>query len=138
MSTSAAGAAADLRVAVLHARWRWTGLPLLVTGVGLLLTAVAGWVSGGSGWTVMLSCFGTGLGLASFGANHDTAMAYALRVRQDRDASLPDALRREVQDELEQDRDTLLSLRPAPRVALVVPLVAFAVQSWVLLRLAGA
>ena len=86
----------------------------------------------------MLSLFGTGLGLASFGANHDTAMVYALRVRQDRDAVLPDALRREVQEELEQDRDSMLSLRPAPRVALVIPLLAFAVQSWVLLRVVGA
>ena len=111
---------------------------MFLTGLGLLFTALAGWVAGGSGWSVMLSVFGTGLGLASFGANHDTAMAYALRVRQDRETALPDALRREVQEELEVDRDSMLSLRPAPRVALVVPLVAFAVQSWVLLRLVGA
>lgn len=131
-------AAADLRTAVLHARWRWSGLPLLISGGCLLLGALFSWLAGGSGWTVMLSVFGTGLGLASFGANHDTAMAYAMRVRQDREVSLPDALRREVADELERDRETMLSLRPAPRAALVIPLVAAAAQSWVLLRLVGA
>ena len=127
----------DLRTASLHARWRWTGLPLLLTGVSLLVWALLAFGGGGSGVTVMLSLFGTGLGLASFGANHDTAMAAAIRVWQAR-GGLPDHLVAEVQEELERDREAALSLRPAPRVALVIPLVALAVQCWVVLRLVGA
>ena len=135
-STPSAGAQ-DLKVAQLHSRWRWAGLPLLITGVGLLLGAFTQLVAGGSGWTLMLALFGTGMGLASFGANHDTAMAYAIRVRQSRDTQLPANLADEVDEELERDRDGALGLRPAPRVALVLPLVALAVQCWVVLRLVG-
>jgi hypothetical protein len=137
-ATSSSAASRDLRVAMLHARWRWSGLPLLVTGVVLLLWAFTQAVGGQSGWTLMLSVFGTGLGLASFGANHDTAMASALRVRQAREPQLPDGLAKEIEEELERDREGALGLRPAPRVALVIPLVGLAVQCWVLLRLVGA
>lgn len=136
-ASSPASGAQDLKVAQLHARWRWAGLPLLISGVCLLLGAFTQLLGGGSGWTLMLAFFGTGMGLASFGANHDTAMAFAIRVRQSRDHHLPAKLADEVEEELERDREGALGLRPSPRVALVLPLVALAVQCWVVLRLVG-
>ncbi len=138
MTQASSSSARDLRVAVLHSRWRWAGLPLLLTGVTLLMWAFVATMGGGTAWNLMLSLFGTGLGLASFGANHDTAMAFALRVRRAREPRLPEGLSREVDEELERDRDAALGLRPSPRIALVIPLMALAVQCWVLLRLVGA
>jgi hypothetical protein len=134
---AAAAAARDIQKAQLHAKWRWTGLPLLLCGASLLLGAVVQGVAGGPFTTVMLALFGTGLSLASFGANHDTAMAHALKARAVPGVTLPPALADEIEEELERDRDATRGLRPAPRVALAVPLVALAVQCWVLLRLVG-
>ncbi len=120
--------------AVRHARLRWVGAPLLMTGVGLLGMGVYGSFFGGSLWTVALGAFGTGLALASFGANHDAAMAFAF---QGRESDLPRALKDELAEELEGDRDAVLTLRPAPRVAMVIPWVAVAVQIWVAVRIFG-
>ncbi len=124
----------ELRGAVRHARWRWSGAPLLVVGLVLFFWALQRWGAGGSGWTVLLAVLGTGLGLASFGANHDTALALALRAGPE---GLPPALRRELDEELARDRDGTLDLVPAPRVALVLPFIAAAVQALVVARLLG-
>ena len=71
------------------------------------------------------------------GANHDTAMALAFRVRMKGGDQLTDALREELGTELERDGDAVARLKAAPRIALVLPLVAIAVQTWVFLRLTG-
>ena len=120
--------------AVRHARLRWVGAPLLLTGVALLGTAIYQSLLGGSVWTAALGAFGTGLGLASFGANHDAAIAYAF---QGRESALPRALKEELAEELDADRNNVLSLRPAPKVAMTIPWVAVAVQGWVFFRLFG-
>ncbi len=125
----------DVSIAIRHARLRWVGAPLLVTGVLLVLTATLSALSGGNGWNVMLSMFGTGTALASFGANHDTAMAHALRVRTD--TRLPVDLKHEVEQELARNRNDTLGLRPSAGAGMVVPLVAIAAQAWLLWRLLG-
>jgi hypothetical protein len=107
-----------------------------VTGALLLVLAALKAVSGGSGWVVMLGCFGLGTALASFGANHDTALAHAVRVRAD--ANLPVSLREEVDAELARDRDEVMGLRPSAIAGMVVPLVCVAAQSYIAWRLLGA
>lgn len=93
-------------------------------------------MQGGAVWVVLVSLLGCGMGLASFGANHDTAMAMALRSQEaGGGALLPEALAREVAEELRADRDELLALRPSPRVAAVLPLVALTVQGYLLWRI---
>ena len=135
MSTDA-DAIKDIQVAVRHARLRWVGAPLLFTGILLILLAVLQMVSGGPVWMVMLGLFGLGTALASFGANHDTAMAHAVRVRLH--ANLPVPLRDEVDAELERDRNDVMGLRPSAIAGLVVPVVCICVQGFVAWRLLGA
>jgi hypothetical protein len=81
---------------------------------------------------VALACFGTGLALASFGANHDAAMGYAL-VSQD--SGLPASLKDELDAELVRDRAGVMKARPAPNVGMVMPLLAGGVQAFALWRL---
>jgi hypothetical protein len=132
----ASAASNDIRVAVRHARLRWVGAPLLLTGGLLAVLAFLTMASGGSGWTVMLGCFGMGTALASFGSNHDTAMAHAIRVRTD--PNLPDGLREEVEAELAKDRSEMLSLRPSAIAGLMVPVLSVGVQGYVAWQLLGA
>ena len=124
----------SVKSAVRHARLRWVGAPLLLSGIALLGTAVYQSFFGGSPWTVAMGAFGTGLALASFGANNDAAIAFAFQGRED---ELPRALKDELAEELDSDRDGVLRLRPAPKVAMVIPWVAAAVQGWVFVRVAG-
>ena len=124
-------------LAARHARLRWIGAPLLASGLILAGWAVHASIGGGSLWNVALGMAGAGLSLASCGANHDTAMALAFRSR---DAGLPDGLQAELNEELERDRDEIIDLRPAPKVGLVMPVIAVGLQAWVctrLLELAG-
>ena len=69
-----------------HARLRWIGAPLLVTGLSLIGLCVADWLQGGSGYTILLGTLGTGMGLASFGANHEAVIALAARYAESEDA----------------------------------------------------
>lgn len=127
---------AVLQQAVRHARMRWVGAPLLLSGLGVLVWSIL-WGAAGRGWlSALLGLLGTGLGLASFGANHDTALALALRVRESGGA-LPDFLARELDAELETDRAGTMGLRPAPRVAMALPFFALAVQAFAAWRLLG-
>jgi hypothetical protein len=120
--------------AIRHARLRWIGAPLLLTGSSTLVLAVYRAFVGGSGWTVGLAAFGTGLALATFGANHDTAMAYGFAAREE---ALPRALKDEINEELERNRGGIVDTRPAPRIGHVIPVVAFTVQALAWVRLAG-
>ena len=129
-------AESDLSTARRHAMWRWSGAPLLLSGILLLLAALAGVIQGGSGFTAMLGMFGCGLSLASFGANHEAAVASALRARQ-QGADLPERIARDLDEELARDRAGTMGLRASPRIALVLPFVAVMVQSGVVWRLIG-
>ena len=117
-----------------HAKLRWVGAPLLLSGVLLLCTAVFRALIGGSGWTAAFSFFGAALALASFGANHDATMAYAF---EGRGQGLSPSLREELEEELERDRDGVVGSRPTPKLAMVIPVIAVCVQAWVAWRLFG-
>jgi len=136
---ASASASADAKQARFHARLRWAGAPLLLTGVLLLGWGVVSVMGGQSVTVIFIGFFGCGLGLASFGANHDTAMALALSARdaQGEEPVLSDELARELKEELDTDRGEVLSLRPSPRIAMVIPLVALLVQGFLLWRLSG-
>ncbi len=127
---------ADADNASFHARLRWVGAPLLLSGFVMLMWALSLAARGGSMLTVMLGLFGCGMSLASFGANHDTALALAIRSRSGSDGGqLSQKLAREVAGELEVDRSGTMALRASPRIAMVLPLVALLVQSLVFWRL---
>lgn len=120
-----------------HAALRWVGAPLLVTGLFGLLSALLGLAGGGPGLNVMLGLFGTGMALASFGANNDTALALALRARDSGTERLSPQLEAELNEELERDRKGVLELKASPTVAMVLPVVATAVQAGLAWRLFG-
>lgn len=126
--------ATDANHASRHAALRWVGAPLLLTGFGLLIFAVVTWAGGGSGWNIGLSLFGTGLGLASFGANNDAALALALRASES-GAALSPSLAAELEHELARDRSGLMGLIPAPTFAMIVPVLALGAQAFLLSRL---
>lgn len=120
---------------VLHARLRWLGAPLLLTGVAAVIGAVF-YIAGTGEWFVFaLAAFGAGLGLASFGANHDTAMALGYSVLDS--GGLPPGLRAELDRELARDRAAIIALRAAPRISLVIPLIAILIQAYVWWTLLG-
>lgn len=132
MSASTAASTQAVARAQRHATVRWAGAPLLFTGAGLLLASVLALAGGSSGWNIPLSLFGTGLGLASFGANHDAAIAYLVQAPR---KGLPQGLQAELDEELQRDRAGTLALKPVPGVALALPLVAILVQGFVAWRL---
>jgi len=132
---SAARTAPDVTIAVRHARLRWLGAPLLITGFLVLLSAALSMAAGGSGWHVMIGMFGTGTALATFGANHDTAMVHALRSRED--PALPAHLVKEIDGELKRDRGDTLALRPSVWAGFLVPFLAIGAQCWVGWQLLG-
>jgi hypothetical protein len=123
----------DADSASFHARLRWVGAPLLLSGFIMLMWALSLLSRGGSGLTVMFGLFGCGMALASFGANHDTALALA--IRSGGGGKLAPKLAREVSEELEVDRSGTMALRASPRIAMALPLVALMVQSFVFWRL---
>lgn len=127
---------ADAALARRHALLRWTGVPLLFTGFSLVGLALYAWSQGGAGINVGLSLFGTGLGLASFGANNDAALALAMRASEAGDA-LPPSLSAELTLELKRDRAAIMALKISSGFALVVPLLAVALQVWAASRLLG-
>lgn len=110
-----------------HATLRWLGLPLFGFGLVLVVVAIVA-VAGGAPWTrIPLALLATGLGLASFGSNNDTALALARdTARSQRSPALAD----ELQDELDRDRGAVLALRPTPKTGLVMPVLALALQGW--------
>lgn len=119
-------------LAARHARLRWVGAPLLFSGVALVISALLSLGHGGSGSNIALGLFGTGLGLATFGANHDTAMALALLAG---DANKP-AIKAELAEELARDRAEVMGTRASPRIAMALPLVAILVQGLAMWRIA--
>ncbi|MCB9779031.1 MAG: hypothetical protein H6742_10740 [Alphaproteobacteria bacterium] len=121
-----------------HAALRWSGVPLLLTGFALLAFGIYSTVRGGPWTNIPLGLLSSGLGLSAFGANHDTALAYAQEAYEGPERSqLDDKLRGELEAELERDRDAMHDLRPSPKVALAMPFVAVLVQAFVSWRLLG-
>jgi hypothetical protein len=126
----------ELDQALLCTRLRWVGVPLLALGALMAVSAIL-MVATGRPWTLIPhGLLASGLALASFGANHDSAMALAWSARG-QGASLPEALGQELDAELARDRQAVLSLRASPKVAMGIPVLALGVQIWLAWRLIG-
>ena len=127
--------AAPHTAAARHAALRWLGPPLLLSGALLLLGALV-LVAQGAPWSrIPWALFGMGLGLATFGANNDTALALAQQAASRGQGGLSEALSRELEAELEQDRGAVLGLKASPVVGMVMPALALLVQGWLCWRL---
>lgn len=134
--TPAALAAAASR----HASVRWVGAPLLLTGLFGLVNAIISLPAHGTWADFGLGMFGTGLALASFGANNDAALALALQAQEATPGGgtpLNPELARELAEELAADQAGVSELKASPRVALVLPFVCLAVQAGLAWRLLG-
>ena len=100
-----------------HARLRWAGPPLLVSGLALVGLCIASYLQGGSGYPFFIGLLGMGLGLGSFGANHETAMALALQyTNHDAETPLPENIAKELKEELDRDSEATQNLQPFPRL----------------------
>lgn len=136
MTTEALAAAAAR-----HASVRWVGAPLMLTGLIGLVSAILALPGHGTWLDFGLGMFGTGLALASFGANNDAALSLALQVKEatrgGAASPLSPALAEELDQELAADRAGVADLKAAPKVALVIPFVCMAVQGGLAWRLLG-
>ena len=129
--------ASSLSLCQRHARLRWVGPPLLLSGLTMVGLCIASFLQGGSGYPFFIGLLGMGLGLGSFGANHETAMALALEyTTNDSETPLPKGIADELKEELERDSDATQNLRPFPKTAMILPLIALGVQgltAWIVL-----
>lgn len=125
----------EAAAAAQHARLRWVGAPLLLSGALLAFVALTSSFGGGATGLVLAAIGATLSGLASFGVNHDTAMAFAMRAAPDR---LPPALAEEANAERERLRKGAPALRPNRAAALLVPLICIGLQAFLTWRLFGA
>lgn len=116
----------DANAALRHARLRWVGVPLFFCGVVGLVITIALVVLTEARWNgIMLYVATTGLSLAVFGLNNDTALAYAHRAPRD---ALPRELSDELDAEAARDRQDLAKLAPSPRAAMVMTLIALSLH----------
>lgn len=125
--------------ALMHARARWVGAPLLFGASAQVIWALIHAALGGAWLPLLAALTGAMLALASFGANHDAAMALLLRLRVDDGPvrGVPESLLAELDEELQRDRDGMMGLQPRSRVARLLPILAMLVQAavaWWLLR----
>jgi hypothetical protein len=131
-----------------HLRLRYIGFPLLVCGLLILITALLShhieWY-----WKIgsVVSC---GLSLASFGSNHDTAIAYATtlphqklkNVIQSETEQLEPRLQKslsyilaELEDENSWKKTTADNIEAHPYIASIIPLVTISLQIFIFLHL---
>lgn len=131
-----------------HLRLRYIGFPLLVCGLLILITTLLNhqlaWY-----WKIgsVVSC---GLSLASFGSNHDTAIAYATTLPhqklktliQSQAANLEPHLQKslsyvlsELDDEQNWKKENPENLEPHPYLASIIPLITISLQIWIFIHL---
>ena len=127
-------ARAELRLAQRHLSWRWAGAPLFVSGALIFLWAFSDIPQGGRLGTAMFAFGGMMMGLTSFGANHDAAVSFALRTQAAGDP-LPATLQGELDEELRRDREAVYGLKPSPKIAMLLPFAALALQAYVVYRI---
>ncbi len=123
--------------AVLHARMRWLGVVLFLAGLLSLGGAVALiFFADGRISSIFISLFACGLGLGTFGAHNDTALA---QLRDHRwHPGTPERLAHEVNQEFLFNRIELSQLRATPKTSWIVTVAALAVLAWAVSRLVTA
>lgn len=133
---------------IFHLRLRYIGFPLLICGLLILITALLShhleWY-----WKIgsIMSC---GLSLASFGSNHDTAIAYATElphqklknVLQTEATQLEPQLKKglsyilnELDDENSWNNVNSSNFEPHPYIASIVPVITICLQIYIFLHL---
>ena len=121
----------SIQLAVRHLYFRWIGAFLLVSGVLLFLRhAFVTFEPSNLVKQIFIlgSCM---LAFASFGINHDTAVAYALRAREEGVAlSEHPILEMELKEDLARDSAGTMSLKPHPVLSYVIPGVALLLQGY--------
>jgi len=123
------------KAAEFHYRYRWIGLPLLLSGMGTFLFAASVFPRTGDWFGLILSVGCTLIALTSFGINHDSATAYSLLLKKtDKADKMSSVMIHELEEDLSWDRRSTLSLRAHPVAAVLVPWLAVAFQTYVFLR----
>ena len=126
---------ADLAaVARRYARLRWIGIGLFWISLilfGALVLAVAAY--GLPPYRLMLGFLCMGLSLGSFGTASDTAL-WAMRELRSRN-QLPPEFRKEWQQEVSLRADRIRGLHAAPRMALLMPILAMGAQGMAVYRI---
>ena len=114
-----------------HLYFRWIGAPLLVSGVFLFLRhafVVFDLLNLAKQLVILGSCI---LSLASFGINHDTAIAYALRARGEGVLlSNHPVLEQELKEDLDRDKAETMSLNAYPFLSYALPFFTLALQGY--------
>jgi hypothetical protein len=121
--------AVTLNSVIWHARLRWIGAPLLLTGLITVGLCTARYLEGYAGYPILFGFMGTGLGLAAFGVNHEATIALAISLKNQGSEPLPESLAKELGEEMARDRENTLSLQAFPKTALLMPMIALAVQA---------
>jgi hypothetical protein len=131
-NTPASGATLVHRV-TLHSRLRWVGIVLFTIAVPAAVVVVTRVILGLSPPGHLVVCLaGLLSSLSAFGTNNDTAV-HAMR-ELDRLRALPAAFRAELRDEQARRPKVLAEIHASPKAALVVPIVAVLVVSWLFHR----
>ncbi|MFH1467789.1 MAG: hypothetical protein ABIO70_25610 [Pseudomonadota bacterium] len=123
-----------VRAAALHARVRWVGVGLFLAGILTLGGALTGLLLGhGQLGDPFIALFSCGLGLGTFGAHNDTALAI-LRDRRWQEPA-PPALAAEIDAEVLFNRLDLSEIQATPKTAWVLTALAPLALCWAILRL---
>ncbi|MAA79194.1 MAG: hypothetical protein CL916_08025 [Deltaproteobacteria bacterium] len=121
--------------AMFFLRYRWIGVPILCSGIMLFLSVLTMFPQTNGDYFLILLGFGCmALGLTSFGVSHDTAMALVAE-HYPKTANFNSALQREFSEDIKWDKAKTLSLSAHTKTAMVIPLLALLVQSYVFIRL---
>ena len=120
--------------ALLHLRLRWLGLPLFFSGLILFCLVLTSLPMSRDYFALLLGFGSAGSGLTIFGVNHDTAMAYAVSEYPDTEGLHPSLLS-ELEEDLEWNQASILSLTATPKSAFFIPVIAIAIQLWLFSRL---
>ena len=124
-------------VARRYARLRWVGIGLFWFSLALLfellVAVLAGWLPASR---LLVGVLGLGLSLGSFGTASDTAL-WAMRELRAQN-QLPPAFHAEWKQELQHRPERIRTLHGAPRMALLMPLLAMAAQGAAIVRLLAA
>ena len=119
----------SFQAAVRHLYFRWFGVVLLVSGLLLFLRYAFVIFSTYNLVKQLLSLGSCVFALASFGVNHDTAIAYALKA-QNEGEMLSDhpVLHQELKEDLDRDKAGTILLQPFPISSYVLPLCTLMLQ----------
>ena len=121
----------SFQAAVRHLYFRWFGAVLLVSGLFLFLKYAFAIFDIEIFIKQLLSLVTCVFALATFGVNHDTAIAYALKAHNEGESlSTHPALEQELKEDLDRDRAETMSLKPHSILSYLIPCIALVLQGY--------